>query len=330
MARHFRMDALIAAYNLDASESVQIERALLGLRAKLFEVRFPQFNAELWIPPEAQRVDPGLNHWTYGYITHYATVKLHTGMSSRGPRAEVKRTEATPIAFVTKTNSYGYSVQDLRSSNLSNFDLPGNKAKAARMGHEQYRDELLFMADGSDAWEGRRGLFKLPVSGAESVRVYTVGTGALGSKLWSMKTALEMLADMHGICDGIISNSNGVETPNVLGLPLQEYLRAARTPMGDGNTASVLEHFLKTRRAINPGFVVEPHWRLATAGASSDGRMIAYERSPEKVARVESIVFNQAQPQIEAWETVTDCESRSAGVYSPYPLSVSYGDGISA
>lgn len=322
----FRMDAITAAYNFDAAESMNVENELLIVRTRLYEVRYPELKATSFVPAEAQRLDPGANSFTYDFVTHYSdTPKLHTGMSRRGPRAEVKKERGAPLFFVSKTNSYGYDLQDIRAAAYSKFPLDQEKAKAARKIVEFWRDDVLLIADGTATWDGLYGLFKLP-----NTLMHTVSTGAALSKRWATKTAIEVLNDMHAICNEVITNSNGVESPDTLLLALSAYLEVSTRKMGDGDNRTILEAFLAVRQKMRPGFQVDFSVKLETAAAASvDGsqrRMVAYEKTAEKVARLDSVEFEQLQPQVEAFETITDCHSRTAGVYSAYPKSIAYGD----
>lgn len=327
----FRIDELIEKLNLrrpdgtrlDASESVALQRQLLISRNRLYEVKFPELDALTWVPPESTPLDPGANHFTYSYVEHYGDVALQTGMARRGPLAEVKKTEATPIPFVSKTNAYAWTLQDMRSAAMANFALPSEKATAARRVMAFWHDDAILIGDGTATWDGLTGLFKL-----SGTHTYTVPNGALGSPTWELKTPDEILADMHGIVNGVISNSKNVESPDTLGIPLTSWLHINSRRMTESDSKTVLTAFLEQRQKLRPGFQVRPHNKLETAGASSVKRMIAYEANPEKVARLDSVPFEQNSPQVEGWTTVTDCHQRTAGVYTAYPKSISYGDGI--
>lgn len=324
MKKTFVMDQIAAwagPWRVDAPESINVENELLTVRSRLYEIRFPELKALRFVPAADTRFDPGANHHTYDFVTHYAKVALHTGMSQRGPRAAVKKERATPIAFVSKTNSYGFSLQDMRAAAYSKFPLDFELAKAARKAHEMWRDDVLLIGDGTATYDGLYGLFKLT-----GTCTYTIPNGGALSPLWEDKTPDEKVADMHGVCNEPITNSNGVENPDTLLMPLSAYLDASVTKMGDGDSRSVLDAFLAVRQKIRPGFTVDWSEKLETASGTSARRMVAYEKNAELVARAESVEFEQLQPQVMAFETVTDCHHRSAGVFSPYPKSVCYGD----
>lgn len=324
MKKTFHMDQIAAwagPWRVDAPESINVENELLQVRSRLYTIRFPELKALKLVPAAGEKFSPGANHHTYDFVTHYAKVALHTGMSQRGPRAQVKKQRATPIAFVSKTNSYGYSLQDIRAAGMSGFPLDFELAKAARKAHEMWRDDVLLIGDGTATYDGLYGLFKL-----QNTCTHTIENGAALSPLWENKTPDEKLADLHAVCNEIITNSNGVENPDTLVLPLTAFLDASVTKMGDADPRSVLDAFLAVRQKIRPGFTVDWSEKLETASDTDGRRMCAYEKNPELVARAESVEFEQLQPQVMAFETVTDCHHRSAGVFSPYPKSVCYAD----
>lgn len=314
MKKPFRMDGIVAAYNFDASESMNVENELLEVRSRLYEIKFPELIGVSLVPPEEQPLDPGANHFTYKFGTHYGEVKLHTGMGRRGPRAAVKMEQATPIPFVSKTNSYGFSLQDMRAAAYSRRNAKGptlvldfELAKAARRAFEFWRDDVIFFGDGTDAYDGLYGIYNIP-----NMATYAIPAGAAGSTEWSSKTPDEMLADLHGICNSVMTSTNGVEVPRRMVIPLDHWTDAATRDLGDGRTGTVLERFLAVRQKMTPGFTVVPSAK-ATA-------LLAYD--PMQVKRLDSVEFEQLQPQVEAFETITDCHARTAGCYSPYPKSL--------
>lgn len=323
MKGQLRLDHVAATLRLDASETVYLERQLLEVRSSVFEVRYPDLKGMAFVPPETQRINPGATHFTYSYNDHVGEAALASDLSRRGPRVDIKRTEATPIKLQSMTTSYGYSLQEIRSAMMAGYDLDGGKARAARDAIERKRDNILLVGDGTATYFGLTGLFKL-----SGTHTYTVPNGAGGSPLWVNKTPDEIIRDMHGICNGIVTNSNELENPNTLILPLTSYTHVATQRMGDGATDMILDFFLKTRRAMRPGFSVETSIKLETAGAGNGTRMVAYEKNPAKVARLDPIEFEQLPPQVVGFETLIECHARLGGCFAYFPKSISFGDGI--
>ena len=56
--------------------------------------------------------------------------------------------------------------------------------------------------------------------------------------------------------------------------------------------------------------------------------MVAYNRDKRYVRMMISQRFRQQPPEWRALTFYTLCSAKTAGVLSPYPLSISYGDGI--
>lgn len=319
----FRLDHIAQQLQLDASETAFFERQLLAIRSGVFTKQFAELKAMSFLPPEPN-LNIGAKHFTYQYTEHYGTVVLGSDMSQPGPNASLTRAEATPIPFRDITNSYRYDVQEIRAAMMARQDLAGDSAVAARKAIEQFRDNLLLLGDGT--WPGYFGCYGLfALSGTHT---YTATTGAAASKTFGLKTPDEVVADLHGICNGIMTNSSEVENPDTLLLPLTSYVDVASRRMGDGSNETILSFFLKVRQGMRPGFTVDSSVKLETAGANSTKRMVAYEKSREKVARLDSIEFEQFAPQVQGYNTITNCHARTAGVYTAFPKSISYSDGI--
>lgn len=318
-----RFDHIRDDLKLDASESVFFERQLLAIRTRIFEKRFHELKARSFLPPQDD-INIGATHFTYQYVEYYGNAVLGSDLANAGPRADFKRIEATPIPFYDVTDSYGYNVQEIRASMMARVDLPGGKATAARKAIEQFNDNLLLLADGTwPNYLGCYGLFKLP-----NTHTYTPATGGGGLLTFASKTPDEVIADLHGICNGIVTNSGEIENPDTLILPLTSFVDIATRRMGDGTSDTILAFFEKVRGRLRPGFRVENSNKLETAGSGSTKRMVAYEKSIDKVARLEPIEFEQFAPQVHGFQTITNCHARTAGVYTPFPKSISYADGI--
>ena len=66
---------------------------------------------------------------------------------------------------------------------------------------------------------------------------------------------------------------------------------------------------------------------LNKAGASSLGRIMAYERTPEVLSLVISQEFEQFAPQTKNLAFMVPCHMRTGAVQVRYPKAVAYMDG---
>lgn len=315
----------------DADALQWTSRELLSVRRQVFEVKYPDLLGMVFVPPDIETTDPGASHFTYNYTDRVGKAKL-VGSMPRGniPRVDVKTEQATPIEIQSLVVAYGWNLQEMRASIFARRPLSASRAVAARKTIAQEHDDIILIGDGSADYKYLRGLFKLPVSGGSAVNVYTVPNGAAASPLWTQKTGMEIVADLHGLCNAIQTATNGVEVASMVALPLTSMTTAMEKRIGDGSSVSALDYFIEQRKKMTRGYFqgVEASVKLETAGATGNKRMAAYDRNPEKVFRVDPVEFEQMPVQVVDFESVTNCHARSAGVCNPYPKSVAYGDGI--
>ena len=303
----------------DASESIWFARQLEYIRPGLLEVLYPALQAKSLIPIDSS-MGPGMNFWTYRSFNKVGLAQLVEDYSMDPPRADVLGAESTQ-RIVPYGVMYGYNFQELRAGMAAGLPLDVRKAMAARYAMELKIDQIMFYGDTAG---GLKGLATL--TGTQS---FTVANGQKGTKLWRDKTADEIALDMHNFIDNIVSASFGVYQPSTLILPLKAYQIAATRRMGDGSNETILS-FVK---GTNP-YVQEiiPSYRLDQSQSGnwsgSTGRMIAYEKSPERLVGLLPVEFEQLPPQQEGWEYKTLCHMRTGGVVPLHPASISYGDGI--
>jgi hypothetical protein len=320
----------------DASESVFFSRQLEFIRPGLFEVLYPNLQGKELVPLETN-IAPGAETYTYRAINKVGRAQLLKNYSDDIPRADVTGVESSQQIKGAGV-MYGYTMQELRAAMMAGMPLDVRKAMAARYTLALLQDEVLFYghadtvaaqsATGLDSGAlegGLKGLANL--SGTTS---YTVALGSGGSKLWSLKTADEIVADMHGIVNNVITTTLGVHMPDTLALPLLAWNIAATKRMGDGSNQTCLDFFLATSPTVKQ---VKSTYRLDAARSGNwsgtTGRMIAYEANPERLVGLMPVEFEQLPPQNEHFEIRTACHARMGGVVPFYPLSISYGDGIS-
>jgi hypothetical protein len=311
-----------STFRADADNVNNLTRALLEVRRTPYQVQYPALIGMTLVPPDPENSDPGASHFTYNFEDRAGKARLGSSLKTMPPRVDVKVEEVPPIAFRDIDISFGFDVQELRAAAMAKRALPKAKAEAARKAIAERHDDIILLADGTSDFENLRGLFKLL-----NTTSHTVANGVAGTKGWETKTGMEIVNDLHAICNAVTTGTNGVENPDTVVLPLTLWTIAATTRVGDGIEDTALDLFIKQRKKLNPSFTeVLVSVKLETAGSGGVRRMVAYSRDPDKVARVDSVEFEMFPPQLVGYETVTMCHARTAGVYSPFPKSVAYGD----
>ena len=311
---------------LDAAESAFVERALLYVESETYNTMFPPLEGRRFVPVD-NKAPPGAKFTSYKQYTRTGIARLVTERGQDLPTAGIFVKEFFH-PFFRLGMSYEYTLDDLLAAQMSaqnggpalNIDL--EEAMAAREGIEKKLDNIARVgsADGLSPDVGLLGLLNQP-----NATLYTVANGAGGLATWASKTPDEVIADMTGIVAAQIAATFKVETPDTLLLPITQYETIAGRSMGDGRSDTILSYFLKITRHIT---MIDSWQFLTGAGAGGTDRMIAYKKDPRKVRHLISQEFTQMPPRYENFVFTTECTAKSAGVVCPYPLSVSYGDGI--
>lgn len=301
---------------LDSEESVFFGRQLESVKAKTYDILFPEYKA-LTLIPMSSEADPGAETIKYEQYEDVGIAQLLASYSDDVPRADVKgrevRSPVKPLA-----SSYAYNLQEIRAAKMAGKPLVQKKANAAKRAIDYKQNLIGFFGDSAT---GLLGLINNP-----NIGEYVVpADGSGSSKLWSTKTADLILRDMNGVSDQIFTVTKGVHQANTLLLPLAAYTIAATTMMGTSALETVLSFFLKT----NP-FVKEVTWlnELKGAGATTTDRMLAYMKSPDVLTLEITQPFEQLPVQEEGFEFVTYVHQRTGGVIVYYPLAICFGDGI--
>lgn len=303
---------------LDADESVFFGRELESVKARTYDILFPEYKA-LSLIPMSQEVDPGAETIKYEQFEDVGIAQLLASYSDDVPRADVKgkefRSPVKPLA-----SSYAYNLQEIRAAKMAGKPLAQKKANAAKRAIDYKQNLIGFFGDTAT---GLLGLVN-----HSNIQEYTVpadGTGS--SKLWSTKTPELILRDMNGVVNQIFTVTLGVHQATDLLLPLAAYTVAATTMMGTTAVETVLSFFLKT----NP-FIKNVTWlnELKGAGAASVDRMLAYMKSPDVLTLEIPQPFEQLPVQEEGFEFVTYCHQRTGGVIVYYPLAICFADGATA
>lgn len=302
---------------MDAGESAFFARQLEEIRGRSYDLKLIELKARMLIPVD-NSVPPGADAVTYRQYTAGGVAKLVASYSDDFPRADIFGKEFT-VHPKSLGSSYGYNVQEIRAAQMTGLPLEQRRANAARRAIEEKIDK---MGQVGDADTDCLGLLNQPTT-----TTFTVPNGANNATAWTTKTPSEILSDMNGIANAIVSNTKEVEHPDTLLLPIDQYLLVSILPFSAQNASNVtvLEMFLKNNPWVSE---VEPWYALKGAGAGATDRMVCYKRDPDHLMLVIPQEFEQFPPQVKGMEFVVPCHARCAGIQVPYPLSIAYGDGI--
>lgn len=310
------MTKTIQSVKLDANESAFFARELEHVKAKSYDVVYPQLKARMMIPVSYD-AGPGAETITYYQYDQVGMAKIISSYANDLPRVDVKGKPFTsPVRSLGA--AYGYNVQEIRAAQMAGKPLEQRRANAARQAIEQQINRIGFFGDSEFGLLGLIGHPNIPTD-----TVAADGTGSATE--WSAKTPDQIIRDMNALANGIVTLTNGVEAPDTLAMPLDQFSYISSTPRSSTSDTTILAFFLANNPYIKD---VVPLVELAGAGTGGADIMIAYKRDPDKLTLEIPQDFEQFPPQEDGLEFEIACHARCGGVIVYYPLSISVGEGI--
>lgn len=299
----------------DANTSYFFLRELEYIQRTTRDTKQKKLKGTLLIPVSSETPE-WADSITWRRMTKVGIAKIVADYSHDFPRADVYKEEFT-IKVKDLGSSYAYNKREILQARATGNPLDRERAAGCKRAIDELQDEII--------WNGYstyniQGFIDYP-----GISEYTVPTGAGGGTTFASKTPDEILKDLNGIVDLIIDTTNGVEAPDTLIMPIEQYRDISTRRLTDGTDETVLSFFLKTNGIIKMvDWVVE----LKTAGAGSTARMMVYPKSPDYVRVEIPQMYREEPPQQQGMEFEVVAMQRTAGVLVYYPLSIAYGDGI--
>lgn len=303
-------------FKLDANESAFFENELKYVKSKAYDTKQKPLKG-LTLIPISTEAGVGVRDITFQRYTGIGFAKVISDYAKDLPRADVYGEEVT-VKVRSIGASYGYTIDEIRASQVSGKRLDQRKAAAARRAIEQKLNALALRGDANSKIQG---LLNYP-----GISDYTVpADGTSSSKNWSKKTADQIVRDISGLTTLVMSSTNGVEAPTDLILPLDQYNLIATTRVGSNSDKTILAYVLETHPSLKRiDWLVE----LKGAGSSGTDRMMCFVKDEDHMTFELPLPFEQFDAQQEGLEFSVPCMAKTAGVIVYYPLSIAYGDGI--
>ena len=315
------MDRIVSVH-LDANESVMFARDLEYIKKKTYDTRFPELSATQHIPVSFE-AGPGAETITWRSFTELGMAKIIANYADDLPRADVKGVEHT-TKVKSLGSSYGYSIQEIRASQMAGKRLDTRKAASARRMIDQKMNKLGWTGD-TEA--GITGL----INNANVTRVAAPNDGTGAATTFASKSPAFILRDLNALVNGIVELTNGVELPDTLLLPLEQFNYLSVTPYSSYSDKTIMTYFKETNQYIkNVYSVLELKDNGVGVGGVAAGAdiAIAYRKDLDKLSFEIPIPFEQLNPQERNLEQVVNCHARCAGVIVYYPLSIAILEGI--
>lgn len=328
-----RLPASYLQERQDAGESEFVARALEYVETMTYDYLFPPLEGKKYVPV-VNTGDPGAKMTTYRQYKRTGLAKLVTERGQDLPTAGLSVQEFSR-QFYRLGISYEYTLDELLAAQTATrrgqpINIELEKGRAALEAMERAIDAVCALGSATSATipglsvgigpdVGMVGLLNQP-----SAATYTPATGGAGSTAWSQKTPDEKIADLTGLYASQVSATYKIHKPNTILLPIAQYEAANGQRMGDGSDETVISFFKK----IKPDVTVDSWQYCQGAGTAGADRAVAFTRESRFIRLMVSEEFNQMAVQYTNLEFKVPCVAKLAGVVCPYPLAVTYMDGI--
>lgn len=308
------MDKNRDPFRLDANESVFFKRELEYIKTKSYDTKYKELKSFALIPISTE-APSGASEITYRKYSGVGFAKFISDYAIDFPRVDIFGEEVTTKIYPIG-DSYGYSIKEIRRSQQTGKRLDQRRAAMARRGMDQKIDKVAWFGDTT---RGINGFIDYP-----GITQYTVPAG-VGGVEWEDKTPDEIVADLSGIVTSVIDTTNGVEQPDTMLMPIEQYNYIANTRMTGNTDKTIMRFFLDN----NP-FIKMIDWltELKGAGAGGTDRFMVYKKDPNNLTLEIPQMFEQFTAQQKGMEFEIPCHAETAGIIVYYPLSIAFGDGI--
>lgn len=312
----WRFDVGYGNGRCDAAESWYLARQLEFMRKGVMETSFPDLQATSLFPTNTE-IDNASTSYTVQQSKPVGTSLVTQNMAGIIPMVDESIGETNYKIFQLMAG-YGYSIQEARTAMKIGKPLPARRAVLCR---QQLMRDLEQIAFNGHAATGLKGA--LTLAGTATYTVPADGVG--GSKKLKDKDPDKVLRDLNALAKQVVTDTKGIEIPNVLLLPMSVYEHIAAVRVGDGTSMSILNYFRDNNAHITR---IARTYQSETAGAGSTTRTMAYEQSPEKLEFVVPVPFEQFAPGTDETGLFvkTVCQIRTAGMVSHRPKSQIYAD----
>ena len=304
---------------LDVDMGFFFARQLELIKTRSYDVRYAALKARMLFPVNGEG-GAGISSITYRTYDQVGVAKFINSYANDLPRADVSGKETT-IPVQSIATSYGYSLDEIRASELTGASLDQRRANAAVRANEQVVNDTAFFGN---AEVGLGGLFDNP-----NIPLGNVVDPGAGTE-WVNKTPDQILFDINDLFTDIFENTLMVEQGNTLLLPPCQWSYIMSTPRSANSDTTIAQYiatnspFLKSIDDI----IAVNEFTAAQNPTLSEDAMMAYDRSPEKLELQIPLELEMLAVQQEGLEFIIPGRSRMGGLNIYYPLSLAIATGI--
>lgn len=317
--------------NLDAAETIFFTRELEHRKAKSYDILRAPLTAFELIPVSTE-ISSGAETMAYEQYDMTGVARIIANYADDLPRADVKAKE-----FISKIKSigasFGYSLQEVRAAMMAGKPLVQRKANAAVRTHRELWNRIAFYGDSVNELPGLLTNPNIPSSAALTKEAVVKWTAKLG--LASGLGGRYILDDLNMLANTMVGATNGVEKPDTIALPIDEYSLIASTPWNVGGTdTTILSFFLANnpyiKSVVSLNEITKAQMNANGLTTFNGGVAMAYRKSSD-VLEFQMPQFYETLPvQERNLEFVTPCHSRVGGTTVYYPFAIRFMDGFTS
>ena len=290
----------------------------------VYRIKYPELNWQELIP-----VDTTANQWaksiTFFSVNMVGAADWFSGSASDIPLADINRAKFE-AGIEMAAVGYRYNLEELgQAMMLPNTNLLTERAAAARRAYEEFMYNIAMYGDTRKNWYGLTNYTTPSI-----ITIATPWATKIANGVASSPGSASLLQDVNGILTNIWQSSLGIEMADTLLLPMavMSLLASSQLPY----TAMTYLDFIQTRNlyTLTTGrpLTIRSVRGLDTAGASGNGRIVAYTRDPD-ILKIHVPMPHQFLPVWQRGPIVYDVPGifRTAGLEVRRPGAMRFADG---
>lgn len=260
---------------------------LTYLEPEVYRTKYPTFDYARHVP-----VDTSGAAWaqssTWSSYDSTGEAKFISGQSTDIPFSKATKAQYTS-PFYMIGSGWTWNIEEMNQAALLGMNMDAEGPQDSRRFVERKLYDTAIVGAAEKGWSG---LINDP--GVTSYTVAATGTGT--STFWNTKTPDQIIFDVNTLLRGIATATNNVEYADALRLPPTAFDYIATTRLGNTANSDTILDFIRaknlytsrTRQELDIDVIPE----LETAGASGDGRAVAYRKATEVVRFKLPMPFN--------------------------------------
>jgi hypothetical protein len=294
----------------DTAESVFFARQLEHVKAKVFDILYPELKGRMMVPVQGD-APAGARTITDTTFDRVGRAKVGAPGAVDAPRIDVFGVQdSRPVRLITC--SIGWHIMEIWSAQMAGVALNSKKLAAARMATEFEIDDIAAVGSPDNG---------IPTGFINDASV----TIDAATGVWSGLTPEQIVADISEMYIGMKDDTNGLAMPDTLALPEAQHADISTRQRSTASDATILDYI---RRNFPWLRAVVPWNKLKAAGVGAVDRALLYQRSENVVTQDIPVEFMTLPVFQKGQNFEIECLATTAGTKIHQSGMVRYMDGI--